>query len=31
MRRLVLGHTIVAFLFNTTVIALAVNVGAGIL
>jgi uncharacterized membrane protein len=31
MRRLVLGHTILAFLFNTTILALAVNVGAGLL
>ncbi|WP_182086624.1 DUF1345 domain-containing protein [Aureimonas sp. ME7] len=28
MRELVLAHTILAFLFNTTVLALAVNVGA---
>jgi uncharacterized membrane protein len=31
MRRLVLAHTVVAFLFNTTILALAVNVGAGVL
>jgi uncharacterized membrane protein len=31
MRRLVLAHTILSFLFNTTVLALAVNVGAGLL
>ncbi|QRM29501.1 DUF1345 domain-containing protein [Microvirga sp. VF16] len=31
MRRLVLAHTILAFLFNTTILALAVNVGAGLL
>ncbi|MBB4038761.1 putative membrane protein [Microvirga flocculans] len=31
MRRLALAHTILAFLFNTTVLALAVNVGAGLL
>jgi uncharacterized membrane protein len=31
MRRVVLAHTIVSFLFNTTVLALAVNVGAGLL
>jgi uncharacterized membrane protein len=31
MRRLVLAHTIMAFLFNTTILALAVNVGAGLL
>jgi uncharacterized membrane protein len=31
MRRLALGHTILAFLFNTTILALAVNVGAGLL
>lgn len=31
MRRLVLGHTVVAFLFNTTILALAVNVGAGLI
>ncbi len=31
MRRLVLGHTILSFLFNTTILALAVNVGAGLL
>jgi uncharacterized membrane protein len=31
MRRLVLGHTLLAFLFNTMIIALAVNVGGGIL
>jgi uncharacterized membrane protein len=31
MRRLVLGHTLLAFLFNTLIVALAVNVGAGIL
>ena len=30
-RRVVLAHTIVSFLFNTTVLALAVNVGAGLL
>ncbi|KLK94162.1 membrane protein [Microvirga vignae] len=29
MRRLALAHTILAFLFNTTILALAVNVGAG--
>ncbi len=29
MRRLVLGHCILAFLFNTTILALVVNVGAG--
>ena len=31
MRRLVLVHTILSFLFNTTILALAVNVGAGLL
>jgi uncharacterized membrane protein len=31
MRRLGLAHSILAFLFNTTVLALAVNVGAGLL
>lgn len=31
MRRLALAHTILSFLFNTTVLALAVNVGAGLL
>lgn len=31
MRRLALAHTIFAFLFNTTILALAVNVGAGLL
>jgi uncharacterized membrane protein len=31
LRRLVLGHTILAFLFNTTVLALAINVGASLL
>jgi uncharacterized membrane protein len=31
MRRLALAHTILAFLFNTTILALAVNVGAGLL
>ncbi|HEX2726037.1 MAG TPA: DUF1345 domain-containing protein [Beijerinckiaceae bacterium] len=31
LRRVVLAHTIVSFLFNTTVLALAVNVGAGLL
>jgi uncharacterized membrane protein len=31
MRRLALVHTILAFLFNTTILALAVNVGAGLL
>ncbi len=31
MRRLVLAHTILSFLFNTTVLALAVNIGAGLL
>lgn len=31
MRRLVLAHTILSFLFNTTILALAVNVGAGLL
>jgi uncharacterized membrane protein len=31
MRRLVLAHTILAFLFNTTILALAVNVGAGLI
>jgi uncharacterized membrane protein len=30
LRRLVLAHTIVAFLFNTTVLALAINVGASL-
>jgi uncharacterized membrane protein len=30
MRRLALGHTILSFLFNTTVLALAVNVGASL-
>ena len=29
MRRLVLGHSILSFLFNTTILALVVNVGAG--
>ena len=31
MRRLVLAHTVLSFLFNTTVLALVVNVGAGLL
>lgn len=31
MRRFALGHTIVAFLFNMGILALAVNVGAGLL
>lgn len=31
MRRLVLLHTVLSFLFNTTVLALAINVGAGLL
>jgi uncharacterized membrane protein len=31
VRRVVLAHTILSFLFNTTVLALAVNVGAGLL
>lgn len=31
MRRLALGHTILSFLFNTTVLALAVNVGASLI
>jgi uncharacterized membrane protein len=31
VRRLVLAHTILAFLFNTTVLALAINVGASLL
>ena len=31
MRRLALAHTVLAFLFNTTILALAVNVGAGLL
>lgn len=31
MRRLVLGQTVLAFLFNTTILALAINVGAGLL
>ena len=31
MRRLALAHTIMSFLFNTTILALAVNVGAGLL
>lgn len=29
-RRLVLAHTVLSFLFNTTVLALAINVGAGL-
>lgn len=31
MRRVVLAHTILSFLFNTTVLALAINVGASLL
>lgn len=31
MRRLVLAHTVLSFLFNTTVLALVINVGAGLL
>jgi uncharacterized membrane protein len=31
MRRFVLAHTIIAFLFNTMILALTVNVGAGLL
>lgn len=31
MRQLVLAHTILAFLFNTTILALAVNVGASVI
>jgi uncharacterized membrane protein len=30
MRRVVLAHTVLSFLFNTTILALAVNVGAGL-
>jgi len=31
LRRLVLAHTVLSFLFNTTVLALVINVGAGLL
>lgn len=31
MRRLVLAHTVLSFLFNTTLLALVINVGAGLL
>ncbi|MGO4570645.1 DUF1345 domain-containing protein [Microvirga sp. 2TAF3] len=31
MRRLALGHAILSFLFNTTILALAVNVGASLI
>ncbi len=31
MRRLVLAHTILSFFFNTAVLALAINVGAGLI
>lgn len=31
LRRLVLAHTILAFLFNTTILALAINVGASLI
>jgi uncharacterized membrane protein len=31
MRRIVMSHTVLSLLFNTTVLALAVNVGAGLL
>ena len=31
MRRLVLAHTVLSFLFNTTILALVINVGAGLL
>ncbi len=31
LRRLVLAHTILSFLFNTTILALAINVGASLL
>ena len=31
MRRFVLVHTVLSFLFNTTVLALAINVGAGLI
>lgn len=31
MRRLVLAHSVLAFLFNTTILALAVNVGASVI
>ncbi|MBZ6077161.1 DUF1345 domain-containing protein [Microvirga puerhi] len=31
MRRLALAHTILSFLFNTTILALAINVGAGLI
>ncbi len=31
MRRFVLAHTILSFLFNTTVLALAINVGASLI
>ena len=31
MCRLVLGHTVLAFLFNTTILALGINVAAGLL
>jgi uncharacterized membrane protein len=30
-RRFVLAHTILSFLFNTTILAMAINVGAGLL
>jgi uncharacterized membrane protein len=31
MRRFVLVHTVLSFLFNTTILAMAINVGAGLL
>jgi uncharacterized membrane protein len=31
MRRRALGHILVSFLFNTTILALALNIGAGLL
>lgn len=31
MRRIVLAHGVLAFFFNTTVLALGVNVGASLL
>lgn len=31
LRRLALAHTVLSFLFNTTILALAINVGAGLI
>ena len=31
IRRVVLAHTVLSFLFNTTILALGINVGASLL